>query len=830
MQEVLGFLAEIGFTPPGLTLDGVIHRFDRNGKGNGWYIGWQNHAVKSGKVYYVLDVGDWKTREKHEFRPDASTISKADKAAIEKQIQEAKARAAEDKRMRHEDAAAKAEKYWSTALETGESEYLDRKRLVTPMGARFYKGVLQVPMHSAEGKLWGLQRIFPDGTKRFMTGQRVESCFHLIGAETLASVSEAFMVEGFATGGSVHMATGKPTIVAFDAGNLVAVAKAVKSKYPDLSITIAGDDDRFGEQNAGREKGEKAALMGHASLIFPAFESDEGKPTDFNDLHVREGLEQVRAQLTAETDPLVGYLPLGYDEGTHFFYVLDRKDITRLSVFSEVQMFSLARKEYWAEKYALANGSTDWARAKDETLALSHKVGPFDATRVRGTGVWLDGDHVVINTGRSLIVDGKDTPMTAMRSRFIYVQTKNRMPPLHDKPLTVEECKTVLDACSSLRWRQDQNAALLAGWLAIARIAGALPIRPHVWLTGGSGTGKSTVMDRIIAPCLGSPKGKLYVQGGSTEAGIRQEIKSSSVPLIFDEFETTGEATKEKIAALVELLRNSWSATQGAVLKGSAGGNSVHYQLAFAALVSSIRVNLANDADRSRFTVLELAPHGSDGSQWKVLQAALDAIDTELGERLFARSAGMVNVIRGSARVIGTALAGVISQRYGQQVGTLLAGWWSLNSDEVIDEETARKLVADLDVDEGKRASEDADEHQCLHRLLTWKVSLRNGECNADDTIGSVLARGDKTWWNALKTYGIVVNGEGFYVANNHSELAKIYATSQWTEWRRSLERLKGTKPNVQKWMSGKNERSIFIPWEAAGMGPIKDDGLLGAC
>lgn len=49
--------------------------------------------------------------------------------------------------------------------------------------------------------------------------------------------------------------------------------------------------------NLGREKALAAAIKHGAKAVFPVFNSLEGRPTDFNDLHVREGLAAVRKQV-----------------------------------------------------------------------------------------------------------------------------------------------------------------------------------------------------------------------------------------------------------------------------------------------------------------------------------------------------------------------------------------------------------------------------------------------------------------------------------------------------------------------------------------------------
>ena len=39
---------------------------------------------------------------------------------------------------------------------------------------------------------------------------------------------------------------------------------------------------------------------------------------------------------------------------------------------------------------------------------------------------------------------------------------------------------------------------LLAGWVALAPVCGALGWRPHAWITGKAGSGKTTIMKRFV--------------------------------------------------------------------------------------------------------------------------------------------------------------------------------------------------------------------------------------------------------------------------------------------------------------------------------------------
>src|SRR5262249_1001881 len=98
---------------------------------------------------------------------------------------------------------------------------------------RLYKDRLTVPTRDADGKLWSLQFISADGAKRFLTGGRTAGCFHIIGVPQDDKM--VIVCEGYATGASIHEATGHAVVVAFTSGNLKPVAAVWRRSCPTRS-------------------------------------------------------------------------------------------------------------------------------------------------------------------------------------------------------------------------------------------------------------------------------------------------------------------------------------------------------------------------------------------------------------------------------------------------------------------------------------------------------------------------------------------------------------------------------------------------------------------
>jgi putative DNA primase/helicase len=237
----------------------------------------------------------------------AQPPSAAELKAQAKARREATERDKAERLERGRKAASEAARLWAEASETGASAYLVRKGLSGPHGARFASGdVLFVPMRTAAGDLRSLQRILPEKLrdkatgkpttdKLYLPGTAKQGLLHLIGVADDAPV--IVVCEGFATGASVHEATGRPVAVAFDSSNLPPVVRALRGRYPAARVLVAGDDDReteaAGKGNAGRKKATEAAKLAHGMPVFPAGLPD-GRMSDFNDMHAHAGLDAVR--------------------------------------------------------------------------------------------------------------------------------------------------------------------------------------------------------------------------------------------------------------------------------------------------------------------------------------------------------------------------------------------------------------------------------------------------------------------------------------------------------------------------------------------------------
>lgn len=277
------------------SMDGQRHRVPvqggKAGATDGFYIGYLD-GVPAGNIQ------NFKTGYNENWKFTGMEISSETRQAILAQAEVNKAVRQEALEKQYIRLAEYSEKKWNGLAETPDTEnqYLKNKQ-VRAHGVRFDGDKVVVPLRDVDGNLWSLQSIAPDGQKHLTKNAKAEGHMHVIGGNP-GPGERILIASGYATGASLHEATGLTVVVAISDGNLERVGASIKEKFPGNPITIAGDDDvhnlEKGLKNSGREKAEAAAHNLGVSVTFPKAETGI---SDFNDVHVKHGLRAVKEQL-----------------------------------------------------------------------------------------------------------------------------------------------------------------------------------------------------------------------------------------------------------------------------------------------------------------------------------------------------------------------------------------------------------------------------------------------------------------------------------------------------------------------------------------------------
>ena len=361
-QDVINQLESFGLDITGKYEIGKAMRCHWSGEdrrnNKGWF--WLNESVfDDGNTYITGGYGVWhgddnnaqKVAINGDYKP-----SKEDQALMRKQLADQRRRAAAELKAKQAKAAEEAARRWRDLSVEGSSGYLVRKQ-VQAHGVRFDPtGIIAVPVADVTGKKHGIQWILdrkndqhsPEierlhGTdKQFWpAGLKITGNFHMIGVPDPKGI--ILLAEGYATGASLHEASGHAVAVTFNANNVLPVLKNLKAHYKRASFLICADDDYLcrcssckkqtpvadaegfvipcshcGEPHKKNNTGIRVATnacadVSGASWVIPQFTARDGrKITDFNDLHVEESLQAVAAQVNdavAAKFPASGEVP-----------------------------------------------------------------------------------------------------------------------------------------------------------------------------------------------------------------------------------------------------------------------------------------------------------------------------------------------------------------------------------------------------------------------------------------------------------------------------------------------------------------------------------------
>lgn len=258
--------------------DGAIHRFrvpdDKAGTLNGWYVLYLD-GIASGAFGSWKEGGSrtWCSREPADAREAEQVRQRIDQARRQREAEQ---------HQRQLNAANLSQRWWRDARRADPGHAYLIAKGVRSHGLRQRHDELLVPLY-AGGVLVNLQRIAPDGSKRFLAGGRVKGCYSPMGRIT--PDKPLCICEGWATGATLHQG-GYTVACAMNAGNLKPVALALRAEYHAAEIIIAGDDDRRTEGNPGRTAAHAAAVAAGGLVTFPEWPA--GAPdtlSDFNDLY-----------------------------------------------------------------------------------------------------------------------------------------------------------------------------------------------------------------------------------------------------------------------------------------------------------------------------------------------------------------------------------------------------------------------------------------------------------------------------------------------------------------------------------------------------------------
>ncbi len=325
--------------------------------------------VTIGTLFHEAKAHGWPGLNGSHAAPDPEEVARRKREAEERASKEAA-----DLDARHAKAAELAGRVWMHLPEKlpADNPYLTRKRVATPcamlrgstadeltelLGYAPKAGdvplrgrVLVAPVVRPDGTLSTLELIDGDGKKTALARGRKAGCYWPAPKLPEDDGAELLVIgEGVATVLSAVQACGCLGVAALMSGNLLAVAKAMRERYPTRPMVVLADLVKA--TGLLDSHAVEAARAVGARLAVPDFGSDrEEGQTDFNDLMQARGLEAVRAAIAnaeapaeMEFQPAEESAPAGHAAGGHS-ESSDGEEIQRLAALPVLE-YDRVRKE-----------------------------------------------------------------------------------------------------------------------------------------------------------------------------------------------------------------------------------------------------------------------------------------------------------------------------------------------------------------------------------------------------------------------------------------------------------------------------------------------------
>lgn len=443
---------------------------------------------------------------------------------------------------------------------------------------------------------------------------------------------------------------------------------------------------------------------------------------------------------------------------------------------------------------------------------------------------------------------------------FVY-QAANPIPRPWHEPIGTEPAERLLELFRRWNWRRPLlDPRFMLGWACAAMIGGALEWRPNIWLTGGAGTGKSSLngRDQVLHQLFGEG---LFRTGNASAAAIRQSLKNSTVPVLFDEIEASED--NRRVNEVVELARVSSSGDT--VHRGGADHKAHEFTLASCFQFSSILIPPLQPQDRSRLGILELEPFAPGAVAPVLSEYKLPELGRQLQRRMIDNWPLLeetLNRFKAAMSLTGH------NPRACMQFGTLLACAHLALHDEPPSEEEANEWAARCRPEAMAEISEATSEQaDCLAHILTSQVQARGGD--EREALGNWIGRAVETRLTPLLpgeedaagadkldqrlqnlglklvnatykpeqrdlegnvTRGAVWGSQQFHpgepgflaVAGKHNGLAGIFRDTKWSNgvWRQALARSPDKIDGVKVKFGHQSQRAVLVPLYA-----VLDDG-----
>jgi hypothetical protein len=568
------------------------------------------------------------------------------------------------------------------------------------------------------------------------------------------------------------------------------------SPLENRTIFLWADDDRPGQETAKqiiaklphvqvvktmvelREIEPKGADIAEA---LEYFKGDLGQVSEYiyqNSERIERSEDQPpsRAETLPAAVPAWPFTILGIaDDGKAYFIGQnDRMFAFNPTSISKTQLINLKNVDWWREEYD-GGSAKNWENAISDIVFASSTT-DFDPDRMRGRGAWREPD------GRICYHDGRKTHGAYSKDRIYLRRAVNDIGISH-KEASSRIRKHIGDIVSGMTFETPADCYRTLGWSVLAPFAGALPWRPAGLMTAASGSGKTTIVNRVIKP-LAMP---IICSGGeSTSAGIRQRIGVDSCAIVVEEAETDTMKKKQNRDETFSLMRQSTSDDSPDVLKGTIDGKGLRFTLRSMFFFVSISPEIESEADENRIFRVSLVKANYPRKEWLAKEKELMKTlthETCQGVRAFTWN-HLPEIMKLSERVaVQAQVSAGIDNRTAFSESLLIAAYLAVFESklDISDEELALFVTALYKVHPLEQRRNENEE--MLDQLLDYIIHYKANQYSIRELMFAIetgtIAEGVELASSVARRiagiYGIGMTSDGnLAIAKNHPEIMKI--------------------------------------------------------
>jgi hypothetical protein len=461
--------------------------------------------------------------------------------------------------------------------------------------------------------------------------------------------------------------------------------------------------------------------------------------------------------------------------------------------------------------------------AREKQLGKLRWIGQgFTFIESQGTILILNGEEAALWDGKKFspytgaLIDQKFINRDSSRQWIDFGRLQDRV-----LSMTASTARDVVGAVGGLikQWgfTRQYDPLIVAGFLLSQIVQSVWEWRPHLWVSGPAGSGK-TLLIQLFEELAGR-LARRFEGPSTTEPGFRQSVKNDFVLVMIDEFEKTPADTREELIAYLRTAGRG-----GPIVKGTPGQESVEYVLKHSVLVTSIETGQVRAAEQSRFLVCELEKDIKRDpkipSEGELQKLRLDFFALSLWACLPAKqNVSAVRRMNGQEPRLVEAFAVPLSMMccYHEEPSKTL-------SDLIIACFNERR--------EGNADEDKTDEGRLLEDILssTCRVAVTSNN-DADKTtyttrsMAWLLGSNDVEHWGDLEAHGLKLCDGGFFIAPQ-VVLRQLLQKTIWVGLNIGsiLRRLPGAT-NTQRRLTGQAFRGVFLPDIERFLARSQEDG-----